>query len=608
MIRILKAGLAAGLAAVLFCSPVAASIVTLPQEKGAGQKVPKKLAPAIGHIRLTGSYADLPEASANLSSLLLGGGGGKPKGFYDLIEQFEEVVADQTTKTILFDLSGAVGMNGAQMAEVERSMRKIRDSGKHLVAYLENASSVQMQIAAMCHQVLLADMGGIEIPSASMSVTFMKDALDLLGVKMDVVRCGDFKGAVEPYVLSRMSKHLRQHYVDMLAKMNAAVVQRIADGRKMKPGKVRSLQEQRLVTAKQALSDGLVDKLVPWVGAKLALTRVIGKESLRFRDVKADTSKRKSVNFLSVMTNLLNPKEEKAEIEKGLVVLHLAGTIVDGTSRSAGSIVSGPAVKQIRALTKDKEVQGVVVRINSPGGSATASEAILLALQDLSKAKPVVFSMGSVAASGGYYVTCLGRPILAEAGTVTGSIGVFGMKPSVGALMRRVGVREEIVGLDSGADFMSLENPWNEEHRAVMQTAVNAVYARFTGHVSASRKMAVADVLKIAGGRVWSGEQAVENNLVDKIGGLDMALAMVAKQAGIGDDFEITHLPKPADMFGSLVSDMMGVRALLPSATLQIVSKRLGGFEPALRILVDTLTSDQPTRAWVMMPEGLRIK
>ncbi|MEE2888044.1 MAG: signal peptide peptidase SppA [Planctomycetota bacterium] len=608
MIRTLQLALVTGLVVVpLFAQGAATK--TAAQGKSALKEASKKSAaaidPAIGYLHLKGQFADLPEAGADLTSLLMGGGGGKPKGFYDLIDQFEELVYDQTTKQVLFDLSGAVGMNNAQMAEVDRALRKVRKSGKYLVAYLENAGSGQMQIASMCDRVLLADMGGVEIPSASMSVMFMKDALDLLGVKMDVVRCGDFKGAVEPYLLSSMSKHLRKHYEDMLEKMNAAVVNRIATGRKMASAKVRGMQAQRLFTAQEAKAAGLVDDLVPWVGAKRALKKVMGKQDMRFRDVMHQKSKKKSVNFLTMMTNLLNPKTEETKIEKGLVVLHLSGQIVDGTSRVAGSIVSGPVVKQVRELVKDKDVQGVVVRINSPGGSATASEAILLALKELAEAKPVVFSMGSVAASGGYYVTCIGRPIFAEAGTVTGSIGVFGMKPSLGALMRRVGVREEIIGLDSGAGFMSMENIWTDDQRAVMQNNVNQVYDRFTAHVSASRKIPVADVLKIAGGRVWSGEQAIANKLVDKVGGLDAALAMVAKEAGIDDEFEITHLPSPADMFSSLVGDMMGVKALLPGTALQLVARRAGAFEPALRILLDALEGDRPTRVWAMMPEGM---
>jgi protease-4 len=567
----------------------------------------KDAVPPIALARITGSFADLPEVGADLAGLLLGGAQ-KPKSFFGLIEQLDELTADPTTKRVLFDLSDGFGLNGAQVAEVERALGKMRRSGKKLYAYLENAGPVQMQWAALCDHVILADLGGVEIPSLSLSVMFMKDAMDLLGVQMDVVRCGDFKGAVEPYVLSQMSTHLRQHYLDMLGRMNADVVRRIAGGRRIAGAEVRRLQEQRLLSAQQALDAGLVDELVPWIGAKSAFGKVVGATDLQFKDALSKRDKRKTLNFFTLMTQLLNPQKADSKVDKGLVVLHLSGAIVDGTKRAPGSIVSGPTVSEIRSLRDNENVKGVVVRVNSPGGSATASEAILLALKELAKAKPVVFSMGRVAASGGYYVTCVGRPILAEAGTITGSIGVFGMRPTLGALMRRVGLHEEIVGLDEGAEFMALTKTWSSGQRAVVQGFINTVYDRFTGHVAASRGLAIADVLKLAGGRVWSGEQAVDHKLVDRIGGLEHALTMVAKEAGIGDDYEVTHLPKPADMFAALMRDMMDVKALLPDATLRLAAKRLGGLEPALRILYDALTAERPTQAWVMMPEMIRLR
>ena len=580
---------------------------TAPKPAAKAKPAKKKLAPSVALARLSGSYADLAEGSADITSLLLGGGG-KPKPFYELIENFREFSTQSGSPVMLLDLTGGFSMNLVQVREMERCLREVRKSGKKIYAYLENAGSVQMQLAAQCDHVILADMGLVELPSVSISVMFMKDAMDLLGVQMEVVRCGHFKGAVEPFVLSSMSKHLRKHYLAMIGKMNDDVVRRIATGRGLTHGKVRQLQEQRLITAKQALEVGLVDELVPWIGATKAFAKISGGKSVRFKSA-FQKPKRQSINFFAVMTNLLNPKKDKeADIEDGLVVLHLSGGIVDGTTSAPGSIVSGPTVKTINQIAKDKNAKAVVVRINSPGGSATASEAIMLALKNLAKKKPVVFSMGSVAASGGYYVTCIGRPIFAEAGTITGSIGVFSMKPSLGALMRRVGLHEEIVGLDGGAEMMSMEKAWSSEHKAVLQNFVDEIYDRFTGHVSASRGMSVNDVLKIAGGRVWSGEQAVTKGLVDHIGGLDAAMAMVAKQAKLGKNYEVNHLPDPVDPMDAMVRSLVGVRAALPSSTLQLIAKRAGGLDSALRILMDALTTKRPTHVWMMMPEGIQIR
>jgi protease-4 len=557
--------------------------------------------PPVLLIRPSGLFLDLPEQGGDLTSLLTGGGA-KPKDFYEMLARLEETV-DSESEHLLLDLSGEFQLNAPQLAEVDRVLRAIRKSGKRTWAYLEGASTGSYQLAAACDHVMMADLGVLELGSPAMSVTFMKDALDLLGVHMDVVRCGDFKGAVEPYLLSRMSDHLRAHYLAMLERINHEAVERIARGRNMSAAEVRSAQALRLFTARAALEAGFVDRLVPWAGAKAALASATGREDLKFVDALDKKEERRSVNVMQMLGQLFNPKQEKEVDEETLVVLHLAGGIVDGTKAQAGSIVSGPTVEVIERLAANDKVKGVVVRVNSPGGSATASEAILLALRDLAAAKPVVFSMGTLAASGGYYVTCIGRPILAEESTITGSIGVFGMKPSLGALLRRVGLHDELVALDASSSMASMSEPWAEEQKARVQAFVNQIYDVFVGHVARSRGKTSSEVLALAGGRVWSGGQAVENGLVDRIGGLHDALAMVAEQAGISGDYEVTHLPRPKSFLESLFADgMVEAQSLFDDPRLRLVAQRTN-LDRALRVVLDALTSEQPTKVWAMMPE-----
>ncbi|MHC4079258.1 MAG: signal peptide peptidase SppA, partial [Planctomycetota bacterium] len=359
--------------------------------------------------------------------------------------------------------------------------------------------------------------------------------------------------------------------------------------------------------AKRALRAGLVDDLTPWIGARQALAKVLQDDSLAFVDVLKKTRKRKSVNVFQLMSTLLNPKKDTAAMHD-LVVLHLSGPIMDGTQESQGMIISGPTVKLIRKLTKNAKVKAVVVRINSPGGSATASEAILLALQELAQKKPLAVSMGDVAASGGYYISCLGRPIFAENGTITGSIGVFGLKPSLGKLMRRIGLKEELVALDDGPSMSSLEQPWTDQQKATVQGLVDDVYGRFVGHVSRSRKLARDAVLKSAGGRVWSGQQAVANKLVDRIGGLGDALAMVAKEAGVKPDGDVTHLPRPKDPLVALAEQLMEVRAILPDAAVRLLARRSRSLDRGLQILLDAVQSEHPTHVWAVLPEALHVR
>lgn len=563
--------------------------------------------PVVKLVGLSGVYADHPESGFDLTSVMLGGGAGKTKPFYDLIQQLDALAKDEESRQVLFDLSQAVGFNLAQMAELERCLGKLREAGVKCYAYVENAAGAQYSIASQCDEILMADMGTLDIGAPALSTMYLKDALDMLGVEMDVLRCGDFKGAAEPFMLSRMSPHLRSHYEAMLGDMNADVVRRIAKGRGMKAEDVRKLQSVRMLSAEAALSAGLVDRLVPWQGAKQSLAAVIGPDFETQPGLKK--KKQRSLNLMSLMQSLLKPADEEEVEDKTLAVLHLSGPIVDGVKPVPGSIVSGPMVEAIRSIENNDNVQGVVVRINSPGGSATASEAIVLALAKLAERKPVVCSMGNVAGSGGYYVTCFGRPILAEAGTITGSIGVLGVKPNLGPLLNKFGLHEELIALDESAGMSSMTRSWSDADKELMQAHMNDVYDRFVGHVAKSRKLSREQVLAIAGGRVWSGQQAVDNHLIDRLGGLDDALAMVAAEAKVGDDYDVIHLPRPRTFMDTFAAEMMEVRVLVPHPLPAALLRRLeGGLEGPLAVLWDALQSETPTRVWALMPATLRVR
>lgn len=566
--------------------------------------------PAARKLSLIGSYLDLAEASLSVTSLL-DGGGPQPKAFYELVSKLETLAKADDARPILVDLSQPLAINLVQAAELERVFAKLRTAGKKTTAYLEGADLARYQVAALCDSIVIADMGGIDLRSLALNVTFMKDALDLLGVQMDVVRCGDFKGAVEPYMLPQMSEHLREHYKAMVEFMNQDVVRRIAERRGITKDAVRELQKIRVLGAKEALASKLVDAIVPWDGAESAMRTRAQDQKLAFEDALGGKKKRQSINPLSMLTEILNPKQEKKLDEDSLVVLHLSGAIEDGDKAKAGTIVSGPTVKLVDGLTDNAHVKGVVVRVNSPGGSATASEAILLALKRLAAKKPVVVSMGYVAGSGGYYVTCLGKPVLAEEGTITGSIGVFGMRPNLGALFRRVGIREEVVGLDASAEADAMDRPWSEAMKATIQKRIDEVYERFVGHVAASRHLSKEEVLAMAGGRVWTGRQAVANKLVDRIGGLDDALALVAKESGIAAT-KVVHLPKPKSPLDGLLASLgEDAEVALPGVdrgVLTEAARRFPAFGEVLDLVRSASRDPQPFRVYARMAHDLVVR
>lgn len=469
----------------------------------------------------------------------------------------------------------------------------------------------------------MADFGGVDMPSSTMESMFYRDAMDLVGLHASVVRAGDFKGAVEPYTNSVMSAHLKQHYMEMLESINSAQVARIARGRGLTIGAVRDLQKKRMLLPAEALSAKLVDRLAPYGTMKQTIMADLGDE---YEWSKPKAKPKRDVSIFELMSKAMSPPKDPSKLkDESIAVLHLSGAIQDGKDPSPGAIVSGPTVKLIDELNADDKVKGVVVRINSPGGSATASEAIRQALDSLAKKKPVVFSMGEVAASGGYWITCIGQPILAEHGTITGSIGVFSLKVTLGSLLRRVGVRVETVHLDSSAAMDSIDHAWTDEEIARMQNFIDHTYGQFLKLAGESRRMSVDAIKPLAGGRVWSGEQAKQRGLVDNLGGLDDAIAMVAKKLAIEKPKVISRPDAPTgfDLFkllGGSDDEMGDIEISSPDSVDSVLrsleSRLLGlmtrqGFRAdGTKLLFRSIAKPEGgvPKAWALMSEEIKIR
>ena len=567
-------------------------------------------------ITLGGTYEDIVGANEfDPTSLVIGGSPGKRRNFYKLCEILEETAKNPKIHAVVIDLSDAdLTMNLAQLDELLRRLGALRKAGKKVGAWLESAESAHLAVAAGCDHVAMADLGGIDMPSKTMQSYFYRDAMDLLGLKASVVRAGNFKGAVEPYVNSAMSEHLRQHYLDMLTSMNDAQVSMIARGRGLTTEKVRELQKQRLFLPAEALAAGLVDELAPFGTMKATLNRWVGGETSW---VEAAAKPKKEMSVFELMGKVMSgggPDKAAKVTETSIAVMHLSGAIVDGKKESPGSIVSGPTVKAIQEISRDDKIKGVVVRINSPGGSATASEAIRQALAELAKKKPTVVSMGEMAASGGYWVACLGVPVYAERGTLTGSIGVFSMKISFGTLLKRVGLHMENIALDEAASAFAPDRGWNEDDQAKLQKTIDDVYGRFLKLVSDSRGIPIEKLQDLAGGRVWSGSQAKAAGLVDEIGGLDDCLAAVAKKAGI-EKYEIVHRPNVSAgldlsvLFGDPDASSRLAALGVSREALTLLGKaglRTGVIDLFLREVLSG-TSARPT-IWALAPDDLSIR
>ena len=584
--------------------------------RAAKEKPPAKK--QLRHIALSGSYDDLMQpASFDPTSLILGQGSTKSKSFFRLCEYLQEMGDEANLTHVLFDLSdSAIGLNSAQLDELTRRIAALKAKGKKTLAWLEDAGNVQLAIAACCDDIIMADFGGIDMPSSALETMFYRDAMDLVGVKASVVRAGDFKGAVEPYTNPTMSEHLKGHYLAMLESINAAQVSRIAKGRGLTTAAVRELQKKRMLLPADALAAGLVTKLAPYGSMKSTIQESIGTE---IEWTKPKNKPKRELSFFEIMSKAMaGPKEHVKVKDDSIAILHLSGAIVDGKEALPGSIVAGPMVKSIEELIQDDRVKGVVVRVNSPGGSATASEAIRQALDELARKKPVVVSMGEMAASGGYWVSCIGQPIYAERGTITGSIGVFSLKLSLGSLLRRVGVHVESVTLDESAASNAIDRAWSDSEIQNMQRFIDEVYDRFLKLASKSRNIPIEKLRTLAGGRVWSGDQAKQNGLVDDIGGVDDCIAMVAKKAK-AEKYKVIHRPEVSsgfDLFrvldessgSDIAIEQTGVLQSLEQKLLRIFAQR--GFRlDTTRVLFRSAwqcTSGKPA-IWALMPQEMRV-
>ena len=564
--------------------------------------------PAVRIVALKGTYVDYPAtADVDPMSLLLGGLE-KPSSFFALCEKLGELAKDDEVQHVLFDLSSpTLHLNLAQLSELSRHMRKLRDAGKRTFAWLENADTIHYTIASSCDTILMTDLGSLDLPSLSILTLHFHDAMELLGAQASFVRTGDFKGAVEPFTLSEMSDQLRAHYKEMLVSMNDALVDQVCAGRKLSREQFRKIQSDRLFTPSAAQAAKLVDAVVPLGTARENVARLIGQDVTWVEPQKA---KPKQLSFFELMGKIMGTTQERRVNKPAVAVLHLDGQIVDGEKEMPEMLVSGPTVKAIQELGSDENVRAVVARINSPGGSASASEAIRAALDKLAKKKPVVISMGSMAASGGYWISCVGRPVYAEPETLTGSIGVFALKLSFGPFLKKIGLKVDSVMLDDSVGATAIDRGWTAAEQERMQGFVDDIYDKFLKLVAGSRKLKVEQIAPIAGGRVWSGAQARKLGLVDQLGGLDQALAAVAAEAGLEPGYEVIHRPRKKnffelfDLFGDTGDEVRS--ALSPAAKTWL---REAGFDLSVPLnLVRENLSGRPPKVWLLAPTEMVIR
>jgi protease IV len=452
---------------------------------------------------------------------------------------------DRRIRAVWVQAGGLAGPSAA-LEEVRAHLERVRRAGKPVVASLlaPQAGEADLYVASVADTVYAAPLTLVEANGFALQTPFFKRALDRLGVTPEVVRAGTFKAATEPFFREDLSPENRAQLQALLDAQNGVFLAAVARARRTTPARLQVLMaETPVFSAEEARRAGLVDALVTEADVEARLRRRLGLDAdERLRTITAATYARTDPGDAGVD---LDP-------EAPIAVVLADGTIADGESGSGGlfggaSVGHRTFVEAMREVRENEAVKAVVVRVNSPGGSASASEAMRQAVEETRRKKPVVVSMGDYAASGGYWIALGADSLVAEPLTITGSIGVFTLLFDARRFFdERLGVTFDAVQTSPYADLGSLAGGLEAPERALLQRGVDTTYARFLALVARSRRMTVAEVDSLAQGRVWSGQDALRLGLVDRLGGLRDAIAIAARRAKLDPDrVSIRLLPRP---------------------------------------------------------------
>ncbi|WP_341539275.1 signal peptide peptidase SppA [Hymenobacter gummosus] len=475
------------------------------------------------------------------------GVGNSSIGLNSLKESIRRAKTDDDIKGILLNLDVVSG-GLASLEEVRDALLDFKKSGKFIVAYHETGSEKGYYLSSVADEVYLHPQGLLEFNGLSSEVFFYKRLFDKLGVEPFIFRVGSFKSAVEPYFRENFSDSARYQTVSFLNSINDHSVAQIAAARKIAPARLKTVQDSMLVhNAQDAKRYGLVTKLGYY------------DEVLDYLRTQLQLGKDKKPSIVSLSTYEKADKDDKEVSGNKIAVIYAEGDIVGGKGGEE-NIGGTKFAEAIRKARMDDKVKAIVLRINSPGGSALASDVMYREVMLAKKVKPVIASMSDVAASGGYYIAMGCDTIVAHPNTITGSIGVFGVLPNLGPLLSdKLGITVDRVTTGKFSDIPTVTRRLTPFEQQSLQREVERTYADFTAKAAAGRRMPVERLRRLASGRVWSGTEAKQRGLVDVLGDFDDALAIAARRAGLEDgDYRIQALPRRKSAIESFLSMIGG--------------------------------------------------
>ena len=442
----------------------------------------------------------------------------------DILKAIKEAKNSDNIKGIYIE-AGNFSAGSSSIDAIRRAITDFKESGKFVVAYGDQYTQGSYYLASIADKVYINPQGALLLTGMSSQTMFYKGLLNKLGVEMLIFKVGTYKGAVEPFMLDKLSDANREQISSYMNGIWDNITADIAKSRKIAVEDVNHYADQGFAIAlpEKALECGLVDELKYKPEAEEYVKELAGQTDKKLKTVGVD--------------KVRNIKSKEGKSKNKIAVLYAEGEITEAVTSpySMDKSITEKVAKELIKLKEDESIKAVVLRVNSPGGSAFTSEQIWKQVLELKKVKPIVVSMGDVAASGGYYISCAANKIVAEPNTLTGSIGIFGMFPNMTGLFNKVALTTDVVKTNTYADLGDVSRPMREDEKALIQSRIESGYDTFITRCADGRGMTKAAIDSIGQGRVWTGEQAIEKGLVDELGGIEKAIAVAAKLADLKD-------------------------------------------------------------------------
>ncbi len=492
-------------------------------------------------------------------------------GLQELREALEHAAGDDKIKGILLDMDGFLG-GMASLEEIRMMIADFKTSGKFVKAYAQNYGEGGYYLASVADKIMLHPEGSLEFNGLSANVLFLKGMFDKVGIEPQIFRVGDFKSAVEPFIRKDMSEESELQMRELLASLNTHMLSSVAESRNLPFEEVKNINDSMLVQNPQdALARRLVDKLTYDDEVRADIGAEVGAEELN----------------LVTYSDYRNSYASFGSTKNRIGVVVASGDIVGGKG-NWDMIGSDQFVKTLRELRENDNIKAIVLRVNSPGGSYLASDAIWREVKLASEVKPVIASMSDYAASGGYYISMACDTIVAQPNTITGSIGIFSILFNVQELMNdKLGLTMDGVATGIYSDLYTSDRPLTDNEKSIIQSEVEKNYDTFIRKAAEGRNMSEEALRAIASGRVWSGDQALENGLVDVLGDFNTAVSIAAEKAGIADDYNLRFYPPQKSFFEVLMGNN--------EAEAAVMEKELGSLYPVFQQLkkMETMTGVQ---------------